>query len=100
VTSARRDDVDEKLLRRRADPVSSLVPPLNAANDNERDVRLASEDWGSITTAQSSTRTSSEKIVLAAVCTVTVAILALGWIFVISLTLLDGVNWALSFFGK
>jgi hypothetical protein len=101
VTSVRdqRDDFDEEALRLRRDRVWLSAPPLNAANDNERDLRFGLEDWGSIVTSESSVRASSRGSVLVAVCAATAAI-AMGWMFIISLTLLDSVNSVLSFLGK
>ena len=99
MSSARRD-IDAKLVRRRIDPVWLSTPPLNFANDNERDGRLVTDDWGSNTSDRLSVRRPLERFGLVAVFVTTVAILTFGWMFVISLTLVDNVRWALSFFGK
>src|ERR1700761_4428949 len=97
MTSAQRDG---KRAQIRIDPVCLLAPPLNAANDNEREVRLVSENWGLVTAIQLRARVSSKSLGVVSLGIAIVVTLALGWIWLIALTLLDNVSWALRFFEK
>lgn len=103
MTSARDqrdDDEGRRLVRLRQDPVLLSAPPLNAANDNERDLRLVAENCDSVMSVRLEGRTSFGTAVLIVVCVAMASMMAAGWIFTIALTLLNSINWGLSFFVK
>jgi hypothetical protein len=79
------------------DLVLLSAPPLNAANDNERDLRLVSEEWVSIAAPPSSPRASSGRIALVTATAAIAATIAVGWLFVVALTLFDSLHWVLGF---
>jgi hypothetical protein len=100
VTFARnRDDNDEaRFGGRSATGVLLSAPPLNAANDNDRSLQLLAipECSDSVTSVQSQARSPFGTVVLIIACLATVLLMAAGWVYIVSMTLLDSVKWVLS----
>ena len=101
MTFAREErDVDDgrRLLGRSLAPSLLLCsPPLNAANDNESTPHLVpdSGDCVSVASVESQVRTSFGTAVLITISVATISIIAMGWIYIVSATLLDTLRWAL-----
>ena len=101
MTFAREErDVDggRRLLGRSLAPSLLLcAPPLNAANDNESTPYLVpdSEDCASVASVESPVRASFGTAVLITISVATILIMAMGWIYIVSATLLDTLRWAL-----
>lgn len=71
--------------------------PLNAANDNEQNLRLANTmDGFDLVTSAQSKATSSFGTMALIIIAVSVLVAAVAWIVIISATLLDGARWVLS----
>jgi hypothetical protein len=81
----------------RHDPVLLSAPPLNAANDNDCSLRVSAENCESVTSDHAQEAAPSGNAFLTIFCVATASLVIVGWIFVISLALFDGIHWALSF---
>jgi hypothetical protein len=97
VHDQRDHDEGRRLIRRRQDLVLSSAPSLNAANDNEQTLHFAASPEGSdsVTSVQSQSRSSFGTIVLIIASLATASMMTMGWIYIISMTLLDGLKWVL-----
>ena len=71
------------------------APPLDAANDNRADIQLVyvAEDCDSVTSVQSRPQSSVATIIQILVCAVMILIIAAGWLYITSVTLLDVLKW-------